>query len=628
MPGGFSRKIDLVQEQITEIVKQLHVNRLRVFSFNNTLRDHGMLAAGEDYGFEPMGGSAIWDSVGRAIERISVENHKDGQDLLVCITDGQDTGSSLGPEDVMKMAKERGLVLKVIYIGTEQLDVTSDMRDLITQVDDISDIKDITTRVFDDINDAEEQDKTCSISACVLPLAEESASFVPIVQEAVIEAVSYIERLTGLRYYPVTTYLVDRTTIDDFVPARETPDEEPPDDELKALIKEVSGLIWSVALNIHTIKFDAPGQPSRDDIKRYYHSRPRLSTESARKFRRYAEEAWGLWMYVRAIMSKDPKKAYSLSSDRIFIPELSEKEDFLQNCFDDMDEAVSVLKRLGKEFGHGLVLKDDYFHHAEPINLDLWHELLMLRPHALIKTEWQKLQACISGQRWKRDIDSIITAFSIAVDVIERLIGEYERAHNPMRALIQELNCYGTYHYRAQDPVELRKHMKKSGLPEWFHPVNTGFVLLSPEKISERLQSVKINAMGPDERQALLKRLIFATTIHEHVHAVTYEGIGDDCTGYTAPPAKQKNHHKIISESIAEWAELNFFRDDTEIYTIIHDHITSRTNLRYWPYYGALTLENAFLTSGRSEMFFTMLLNSFRKDNELAWDVFKLTQDL
>jgi hypothetical protein len=323
-----------------------------------------------------------------------------------------------------------------------------------------------------------------------------------------------------------------------------------------------------------------------------------------------AEVSWGLWYYIQSIMSgkSEPENPLSYAGD-IFIPELSEKEDFLQNCFDDLDEAIRVLKRLRARFGSELILEDNYFVHGhvkvEPINVELWEELIVHWLHMLTENKWQKLRECISpDRRWKKDIDSIITAFSIAVDLIKQLIREYEGVHNPMRSIIQELDCYGTYHYRAQNPVKLKEHLKKAGFPKWFHPVNTGYVLLSPEKISERLRSVTTNAMGPAERQALLKKLIFATTIHEHVHAVTYEGIGADCSEYGTPPIKHKNHYEIISESIAEWAELNFFRDDPELYAIIYDHITYRTSLRYWPYYGALTLEKAFLKSGRSTIFF------------------------
>ena len=54
--------------------------------------------------------------------------------------------------------------------------------------------------------------------------------------------------------------------------------------------------------------------------------------------------------------------------------------------------------------------------------------------------------------------------------------------------------------------------------------------------------------------------------------------------------SKEKNY-KCVSEGLAEWAELNYFRRDTEIFQIIRQHARYQ-KYPHWPYAAAWLIEN------------------------------------
>ncbi len=69
---------------------------------------------------------------------------------------------------------------------------------------------------------------------------------------------------------------------------------------------------------------------------------------------------------------------------------------------------------------------------------------------------------------------------------------------------------------------------------------------------------------------------------------------------------------------------MNYFRDDPEIFKVIYEFASMETSLKKWPYAGALVIEKAYLASGGDTMFFRMLLDSIRSDNDMAWNVFDM----
>lgn len=48
----------------------------------------------------------------------------------------------------------------------------------------------------------------CSVN--VIPLIKTDSKYISLIQEAMQDVIPYIETLTQVRYYPVTTYIVDK----------------------------------------------------------------------------------------------------------------------------------------------------------------------------------------------------------------------------------------------------------------------------------------------------------------------------------------------------------------------------------------------------------------------------------
>jgi hypothetical protein len=671
MPNGRTTKIKAAMEQVGKLIDQLKLEKAHLFSFNCALKDHDEMSSEslKRYRLFPDGGTILWDNIYKVIEGIgtndSVEtdnnvgtnnvnqtsNSSDVKNFLFCIADGTDDGSRHSSREVVEFAKAHNVILKIIYVPGEgdSFDITPDLEDVVIQVDDISDICDISVNTVEQITAADEDRRLnkFSISASVLPLNKDANSHVKSVQNAVILAIPYIEELTGLRYYPVTTYLVDACTIDDFLPSKKNKRESPA--KLRDSITEITRFIRAVAITMHTDKFYIPDTEYtsmyilrkpyvKNDIYDRYSEEslqfysPGVSPEDAFHFRVAAECTWGLTDAVTMI-EMGPIELLQFLEHCYCYPGAADKEEYLQKCFDNLNQASMILDRIRvtykplREAGGCLSLNDDYLSdegrdYGDHPDFNLWH--------GLSPKDRKKLEKCIDPEGlWKKDIDSIAVGFAIAVKLVIELVKEYCKVsvNNPLEPIIREIDCYGVYYHRDLDVYpKMSKHLKKAGFPEWFYPHNTGFVMLSPSKISERLDSIE----SLKEQETLLEKVILATTIHEHVHAITYEGISSTASfpEYKEQTIAHKNRYKIISESIATWAELNYFRDDPQIFNLILEFASSDTSLKSWPYGGALAIEAAYIKSNQDRMFFTMLLEAFRSDHDVAWEIFEMMRKL
>ena len=77
----------------------------------------------------------------------------------------------------------------------------------------------------------------------------------------------------------------------------------------------------------------------------------------------------------------------------------------------------------------------------------------------------------------------------------------------------------------------------------------------------------------------------------------------------------------LINESLAEWASLNYFRHDRQIFTIIRNHAMSG-DLPEWPYAGAMLVERKHGNAGLAS--FRSLLNLLRSNPDEAYGFLKM----
>lgn len=121
--------------------------------------------------------------------------------------------------------------------------------------------------------------------------------------------------------------------------------------------------------------------------------------------------------------------------------------------------------------------------------------------------------------------------------------------------------------------------------------------------------------------------------IHEHAHAIFAEGIGEHGRASLADMDKDGwKAAKRLNESLAEWAELHFFREDAEMLDIAWEHATSG-QYPQWPYQGALVVEKIYQErekrGGRGVEAVRELIREMRRNPKKAQEDFeKRLQDI
>ncbi|WDC83365.1 hypothetical protein PL321_11440 [Caloramator sp. mosi_1] len=100
-------------------------------------------------------------------------------------------------------------------------------------------------------------------------------------------------------------------------------------------------------------------------------------------------------------------------------------------------------------------------------------------------------------------------------------------------------------------------------------------------------------------------------------HAAIYEGLNYNSSNVTFN-SKWSNgkRFKTVSEGLAKWAELNYFRDNKVVYDIIYNHALSG-EFPNWPYSAAILMENSYLKLG--DMKYKALVEYFRRDYLAAY---------
>lgn len=117
-----------------------------------------------------------------------------------------------------------------------------------------------------------------------------------------------------------------------------------------------------------------------------------------------------------------------------------------------------------------------------------------------------------------------------------------------------------------------------------------------------------------DGANELFWNIFKAVLIHEHAHAITAEGIDPFDRQLYYPVGKFNSSYAgvIVSESIAEWLGLNYFKNDDAIYQILYRHSLNNQKCLYtWPYGGAIFLEESFKNNPK---IFIEIFNDFRKN--------------
>ncbi|MBI4861045.1 MAG: hypothetical protein HY815_12435 [Candidatus Riflebacteria bacterium] len=129
----------------------------------------------------------------------------------------------------------------------------------------------------------------------------------------------------------------------------------------------------------------------------------------------------------------------------------------------------------------------------------------------------------------------------------------------------------------------------------------SGVVVLCPGPIIDSCKGAG-QPGGPE----LLGKFFTDVLAHEHFHAIFEEGMPR--TGVVAPA---RSEAAALEEALAEWVELDLFRDDPQASAWIIEHATSGA-YPTWPYAGALWLEVEARKNGTGTI--STIIQEYRSD--------------
>ncbi len=592
---GQKRRIDVLRDQIKSFIGGIEgFKSISLYYFAEKLNPIGTfsnqqetLGAIDSICFDPSGGTRIWDCIDRLLNEISTSENS----LILCITDGYDEGSGCTYSDIANKVKSiKNLQLKIIDImGNLKENDTSNIIKTVETMESINtELKEIVKKRIGVANYA------LKISVPIMPVIDCAEDDIELVRSGILQAIPYLENLTNLRYYPVPTYIVDEYILRQMHSYPEKGDFEQ-DPSLKDDILEMLRFLEAVCITFHTGSFLPEELIEKTNYKKF----SKLSPEALEDLRCIAEAiCCRLKEYVRG-------ERYDADKHLYFIDEISDREAFISNCFDDLKAILGILTSMSRRTRESVSFAKTHFSDRDEPNQEAWRRRLS-------KKEFETMQTCLYEKGlWKKDLESIISIFEIALKVIFDLIYKYERLYSRFSSIIKEFHTYGVY-LPSSDKMnsQFNNLLQEKGFPNWFRQENTGKVLICMNGCRERLAEC-LGEKSSSEKSRLFQKLITATLVHEHAHAIIFEGISlSSGEEYFSGPKASDGKFNTVSEALAEWAELNFFREDNEIFTLILQHARGG-KLPAWPYAGALLVEKHYGNSGCVK--YRALLDYFRR---------------
>jgi hypothetical protein len=600
------RRIDILKDKLYQFLKQpTSFTTIEGYCFASTSEHLGNFVDAQSFidtlknYDQPMGGRTnLWDALGKSIDDLD----DDTETIIVCITDGEDTGSGLSYQDVLDRSNNKpNLKLHILDIeGT--LKNTLPNEPVVTMVDDLEQLDaDLGAIVEKKI------DLSLIRPAVQLPISVPLVNLVPcdkdiidLVVQSVRNAVGYLEGLTGLRYYPVTTFVIDKLD-------RRRPKKIPlPDPELFEVITEMLDFLNSVCLTFHMGCFTNKIMGDRNEPYGQYSQ----LDEEIRKCLVSSAEALVTYFhrYLKTGETWNPKYYY--------INGLHSSKNPIVLTRESLEQILVILKNIERT-NPSIGLKDEYFHNSRYfINEGLtehYTQLYQWKPflsekehHSLVLCNWEGVW--IKGIRW------IVKAMAIIIPAVFRLIYQYRAQSGPYSEILRVMHLWGVYF--PPESQEAEKLLLKKNFPYLPAVDGSGKVFLCLNTLRESFQKLQEskNVLGSSDFADFLLSVI----VHEHTHAITTEGIG---TGEENISCQSPRHYgkrtELVSEALAEWAELNYFRNNELLYELIFTHANLGPPSE-WPYAGALFFEKKY-SQETGDVFFRSVLNTFRQNGNKAY---------
>ncbi len=574
----------------------------------------------EDIGLKIFGcgdGKKLWDNIYYLIKKIA--DNSDDKKTILCLTDGDDRGSSNDYNFIKELVDDDPtLNLIILDIDGKMNGVKEKDDKIIKTIKRPQDLNKVLHTI--DIGESIKADlKTLDITVSVVPVIPCSDKELYIVRKAIQETVPYIEELTGLRYYPVPTLLVDEYTLNRY--CEEPNPEINNDDVLKDTIYEFLRFLRVICNIIYNYNFENNFDEKRGNCypQEMWNKYLKHNSDIMAAMKHFCSNYLGAYNYINEGSFKFEELDYYKSvKSAIFY----NSEDDISKYEVMMYELIQYLSFLSELNYFSYQVDYKHFDHCHDNDQENDYPNLEVWKQNLSKRDYNKILSSINEDKsWNRNLCSVINVFKVSLPVLIKLLREWEKLSSKWSIISKEIRTFGVYLNSNTNDSKLRNLLENNNFPSHYQLAKGGKVLLCLDRCKKRLEDLLSNA--PDElinSNDLFPRLIKATIIHEHTHAITYEGINNNDPVYFNNTAKRGGKkYKAVSETIAEWAEMNYFRNigDELLYDIIFTH-ANYGQFPNWAYAGALILESSSQILP-TEIKYRAILQYFRSDTNSAY---------
>ena len=602
------RRIDVLKEKIESFLNTNPVfNSIEGYRFSSHTEYLGKFDDPEkfineliNYKDEMEGGTQLWDAIYEVIEELddAVETY------LVCITDGEDNESFYDYSKVTARASQnQNLHLHIIDIeGSLKRSLPKNSSVIVVEDLEEMDVE-LAGIVESKIDKNLSRPVGLDVSIPLVNLVSCNDVTIDMAIDAVRRAIPYLEELTGYRYYPVTTFLTDK--LDD-LQIKPSP---PLDPKLFKVICEMLGFLQGFCLSFHMRRFFSDFGEVEEVLIDGYKPFSDLK-ENISYLLRLRSEALLTYVYEYLKTGEREEREF------YYIDGLHSSRNPIFLTRESLTHIIKILENIKKRYPfihlrrttiryEGLKAYDSH-----TFDIESWEKYMS-------KDECKILKNCLDDNGgWRTDIDSVIQEMKTIAEVVFRLIYRYQTQNGPYSEILRKMHLWGMYSSFGSSSGLSHLQRRKFNYSNAVKDSGKVFICLKKKKKSfEEMQSNQLNLNDYDFANFLL-----SVIIHEHTHAITSEGILTDGENITFP--RQKNSgkkEKLVSESLAEWSELNYFRNNDILYELVLTHASSDTLLN-WPYAGALIFEKHYNRETGYE-FFRSILNEYRKGDNKAYQL-------
>jgi len=464
------KKIEVLKDKLSKYLfdRFEEFENIFFYTFADVLKFRGTIKSKSDVknflNLNPeYGGTKLWDSVNQVIDEINYKHKsilsryfsmESDKKIILCITDGEDNSSRITYEDLLrKLENNKDIELKIIDLSNT-INVNNKKSINVYIGNDLEDIESVVNK--------NQSINNYNFSVCVLPVIPTKEYDIELIRKMTIKAIPYIENLTGLRYYPVPTFVVDEYIIKDYI---EIEDKNEINLNMLEDIKEFIKFILSVSLSFHVASFIPKdiGEKLHNSEYKGLHS---LSKKGIHKLRGYAEAAFGLidFLYDRA------EEFFNRDNECYYIEEISSIVDPILCSYEDLKYMKMILENILKTY-ENIKLSNSYFEsYRDYPNVEIWEKYTT-------KSQYNQLLQCIEEDgSWKKDLKSIIYVLGLAIDITYKILKKIKNELNKKsNIIIGDLHTYGVY-IGPKKNVEnqLLKRFKSNGYPDFFSINNTG----------------------------------------------------------------------------------------------------------------------------------------------------------